>query len=214
MKTLTMKCIKTTRSDSVQLWLVALMMGVVGGGCTPVASGTKKTTSASSQKSETTDPVKSFERLLASIEGQIGSPREYLRRLAGTYAQRPNFAGDPADAGKPYEHYDKVLKEWRIKGYDVKRTDSLVSPYEAILVIEERESKAYGGKARLQSPDDVLGKPYEWVDKWREKKCTYSWRDGKWVPDQKRWPFDPAKVPREEDNGGRTSEGVSYKRLK
>ena len=209
-----MKYANTTRIDSLQVWLVVLVMGVVGVGCNPAASGTKKKASASSKNSETADPVKSFERLLASIEGQIASPREYLERAAGTYAQRPNFAGDPADAGKPYEHYDKMLREWRIKGYDVKRTDSLVSPYEAILVIEERESKAYGGKSRLQKPDDVLGKPYEWVDKWREKKCTYSWRDGKWVPDQKRWPFDPTKVPREEDNGGRTSEVFSYKRLK
>jgi hypothetical protein len=210
-----MKHLEVIRTwKQLRVWPAVALLCAMALGCFPAPSSAKRNASSNTQKSESGDPVKSFEKVLALVEQQLASPREYLERAAGTYAQRPNFAGNPDDAGKPYEHYDKVLKEWRIKGYDVKRTDSLVSPYEAILVIEERESKAYGGKARLQRPDDVLNKPYEWVDKWRERKCTYSWRGGKWVPDQKRWPFDPTMLPREEENGGKKTDVFSYKRLK
>jgi len=224
-----MKCVRATQVfDLKVVWLAALVVGAVGLGCKPAASGTQKKAPTKSEKAEAVDPVKSFEKILSSIESQIASPREYLERSVGNFAQLPNFAGNPEDAGKPYEHYNKLKIEWRIKGYDVKKTDSLVSPFVAILVLEERRSEAYNGEttgpvgqrrsvenARIERPEDVLDKPCDdKIGEWIQEKCTYSWRDGKWIPDKQRWPFDPTRVPREEDNQGKGSHGFSYKRLK
>lgn len=160
------------------------------------------------------DPVNAFDRVIKSIQAKIASPREYLGCARGNYNQRPNFGGPPEDAGKPFENYKKVMKEWEVKGYDVRRTDSLVSPYEAVLVIAYRETTASGGNARLQQPDDALRKPYGPPGKWFETKCTYNWRDGQWIPGRAEWPFGESSVPFEEKNGGQPTPTMSYKRLR
>jgi hypothetical protein len=199
----------------------AVIAFIVAIGCSNGARPAKKASSAnkkptaSSQGEHSDDPVTSFEAVIASIEKQISAPREYLKRHVGTYNQPPNFVGDPADAGKPFERYERVFREWRVKGHDIKKTDSLVSPYEAILVLESREQSVSGGKSRLQKPEDVLGKPFTWDGGWGDVRCSYKWRNGKWVPSKDEWPFNPSKVPDEEKSADESKvKGFSFKRLK
>lgn len=184
-------------------------------GCSSASLSGGKKSAKKSARTKSSDPVKSFDALRDSIERQIAKPREYLERSTGTYNEEPNFSGKPEDAGQPFEKYDRLFRAWRIKGYDVKQTDSLVSPYQAILVLERRKKQAFGGEHRLQKPEDVLGKPYEWDSGWQEQRCTYNWRDGSWVPGKNEWPFDPEQSPEEEKNGGRSDGRISrtYTRL-
>lgn len=201
------------------VWTTLALICLIGGGCSPATSldSGKSATESHKSESKSSDPVKSFEALLSSIQSAVESPREYLELSTGTFNE-----GLPEIGGKPYVHYNRELITWRVKGYDVKRTDSMVSPFEAILVMEKKEDVAPGdgqGKGnteqtRIQTAEGAMRAPYTWSSGWKKVEGTYSWRDNRWVFNPSRaaggYPFDPTAVPWQE----KEEQKSSYKRLK
>ncbi len=163
------------------------------------------------------DPVAAFKAVLALVNEQVSAPREYMKCSKGTYNQKPDFAGDDEDAGKPFEHWEKLRREIEIVGYDVAKTSSLVSPFQATLVIRSRtQSAGPGVRPRLQTEAMAMEAPYSPMTKWLKEECIYNFQEGVWVPVKDKWPFNPSKLPKEEQNGGVADSGRvvwTFKRL-
>ena len=124
---------------------------------------------------EPTDPVKSFEAVVEEITQRAEKPQRWLWRIGISDVTREhNTVG----------RWHKTETRYTDIRYDVKKSDSLVSPYKGMIEITWREFSYH----RPREEDSVIYDERELAEATEQFAFTpieyrglYSWRDGVWV---------------------------------
>lgn len=129
---------------------------------------------------EPSDPVSAFKKVVDEVTARGSKGVEYIQKCVSEDCH-PDYRGKWA----------RGRSSWVIIGYDVKQTDSLVSPYEGVIEVMEIREDAYNDiyQSHLTNNAFPFGSESEarnakvWVPKGYKprRKVTYNWVDGHWT---------------------------------
>ena len=144
--------------------------------CATVGCSSPAPTSPVAASPESASPVATFDAVMSGIKKRATETREYMKFSSGVYTGGPH-------KGERYETFAKTKYDWEILGRDINKTDSVTSPYTAVVQYKRREHRAKNNPADWQQEwrnhGDALSSPYyEVVVDTRSARFVY--KDGEW----------------------------------
>lgn len=92
-------------------------------------------------------PASQFGRVMAGIKKRAAQTREYIKVSRGTYTGGPH-------TGEKYESFSKTKWQWEVLGRDIRKTDSVTTPYTATVSYKVKEQRS-------------VNNPNDWQQSWR-----------------------------------------------